>query len=101
MILREIGSFFPGIEIKVAVVRNDFFGRTVTVAGLLTATDVLRAVHAQGGRYSGVFLPDVMFNANGVTLDGFSPQRIERRLGMKIKVISTLSQIVEIVRGKQ
>jgi putative radical SAM enzyme (TIGR03279 family) len=102
-ILRELESFFPGIEIKTAVVPNDFFGRTVTVAGLLSAKDVMHAVKTLGGgrRYTAVFLPDVMFNANGVTLDGFSPRRIERRLNMKVNVISTLSQILEIVRGKQ
>ena len=56
---------------SVFAVRNDYFGGNVDVAGLLTATDVLAQLPTdlQG---TVVLLPDVMFNADRLTLDGSS-----------------------------
>ena len=56
-------------------VRNDFFGGNVDVAGLLTARDVLAQLPA---RLEGavVVLPDVMFNSDGLTLDGMATHEL-------------------------
>jgi putative radical SAM enzyme (TIGR03279 family) len=59
-----------GIEVEVVPVTNRRFGETVTVAGLLTVTDIVRALEAVdvGDR---VVVPDAMFRGpEGRALDG-------------------------------
>ena len=53
---------------RVIAVENEFLGKDVTVAGLLAGQDVKRAI--QDEVYDVLMLPDEMFNADGVTLDG-------------------------------
>jgi putative radical SAM enzyme (TIGR03279 family) len=95
----------PG-TIDVSAVRNLFFGESVTVAGLMSAADVIRTVKAAISEktarfeYRYVFLPAVMFNTHGHTLDGYSRQRIEKTLGLRVKVVCTTKEVVEYVLGK-
>ncbi|MBN2035691.1 MAG: DUF512 domain-containing protein [Chitinispirillaceae bacterium] len=85
------------LTVRVIPVVNLFFGETVTVAGLLTARDVMHAIDAaqKKERFSGVFVPAVMFNYAGYTLDGFSPERIARMTGTRLHVIQTPQQLLE------
>jgi putative radical SAM enzyme (TIGR03279 family) len=76
-------------DAEVVPIANDFFGRTVTVAGLLTGQDVVAQLC---GRELGdvVVLPAVMFGGpQGQTLDGMWPQEVEEALGRRVEVIST------------
>jgi len=77
----------PGRCPATVAVANRFFGESVTVAGLLTARDVLRAADAYcPGRRDLIVLPAVMFNARGHTLDGYSGKRIARVAGTRVQV---------------
>ena len=60
-------------RVRALAVENRYFGGNVDVAGLLTAADVLAQL-PEGGGLAGslVSLPDVMFNADALTLDGTS-----------------------------
>jgi putative radical SAM enzyme (TIGR03279 family) len=99
-ITEELERFFTNVEIKTAAVANDFFGRSVTVAGLMTACDVMRVIRLQNSDFKCVFLPDVMFNINGYTLDGYSVKRIAKNTGKKVKIVSSIGDIVDYV-GKR
>jgi NifB/MoaA-like Fe-S oxidoreductase len=71
-------------EKTVIPVVNDFFGETVTVAGLLTGQDVVAQLQ---GRDLGdvVLLPAAMFGGpGGQTLDGMWPQEIGEALGREV-----------------
>ncbi len=58
-------------RMRLLAVPNRFFGGNVSVAGLLTGADIAEAVRADG--QSGIYLvPDVVLNADGITLDGLS-----------------------------
>ncbi len=103
-LLAECGLSARG---RVLAVRNDFFGGNVDVAGLLTARDVLAQLPA---RLEGavVVLPDVMFNSDGLTLDGMATHEllgeIESRGARAALVVSTspreqLASICEVVDG--
>ena len=98
--MEELERFFTNVEIKTAAVANDFFGRSVTVAGLMTACDVMRVIRLQNSDFKCVFLPDVMFNINGYTLDGYSVKRIAKNTGKKVKIVSSIGDIVDYV-GKR
>ncbi len=58
-------------------VKNSFFGFSVTVTGLLTGSDIITEIKNIGGEYDRLLVPDVVFNGDGVTLDGFSKSEIE------------------------
>lgn len=64
---------------EVLPVENRFFGGNVNVTGLLTASDLLGQLP---GDLSGllVCLPGVMFNADGITLDGVSREGVGERI---------------------
>ncbi len=76
-----------GLQVDLTVVENDFYGRSVTVAGLLTGQDVTRALR---GKELGkvIFLPEVMFRdgaAKRVTLDDWDLEDLARELGRPIE----------------
>ncbi len=78
-------------------VANRFFGETVTVAGLLTARDVLEALKGQHLGQA-VFLPRAMFDSAGqVTLDDASLRDFREALGVEVHYASQLSQIVQVL----
>jgi len=74
----------PGIQAELHPVLNEFFGETVTVAGLLTGADVV----AQLRRLMPadlVVLPRVMFDYSGErTIDEWTPERIAAELGAPV-----------------
>jgi putative radical SAM enzyme (TIGR03279 family) len=85
----------PHLTVDVIPATNYFFGESVTVAGLLTAKDVIKAVKSRGIRYDKVIVPAVMFNIRGSTLDGYSLSRIAGRLCMPVSAPLTLAELAE------
>jgi NifB/MoaA-like Fe-S oxidoreductase len=87
------------VDIRVMAVKNDFFGGTVTVSGLLTGVDVIQALK---GRDLGevVFVPRVMFDASGrVTLDEVTTEEMEESLGVGVVQASSMEEIVTWFEG--
>ncbi|HLG21381.1 MAG TPA: DUF512 domain-containing protein [Candidatus Manganitrophaceae bacterium] len=77
-----------GAELEVAPVVNHFFGESVTVAGLMTGRDIIRALK---GRSIGSFLliPSVALNdEKTLFLDGTTPQEIEAALEVSVQLVS-------------
>ena len=77
---------------RVFAVRNDFFGGNVDVTGLMCVCDILAQLpECLDGTL--VVVPNVMFNADGLTLDSSSQQDLEEQLtarGARVLVSSTL-----------
>jgi putative radical SAM enzyme (TIGR03279 family) len=69
-------------ESQVIVIRNDTFGETCTVAGLLTGQDIL---HQLRGRDLGdiVFLPRYCVNEEATFLDEMTVAQLEQELNVK------------------
>jgi putative radical SAM enzyme (TIGR03279 family) len=93
-IIDELQTLCMTTTIDVAAVRNLFFGETVTVAGLMTARDVIRTAKSMKADYQCILLPTVMFNTRGYTLDGYSVERIEKSLGLHVKAVSDISEVL-------
>lgn len=79
-----------GTTIHLYPVRNDFFGGHVSVTGLLTGKDVLRALKGKPLGQA-LLVPDVVLReGDEVFLDDISLADLERELGVKVvKVAST------------
>ena len=78
-----------GLRIHVYKIENDFFGRTVTVAGLITGGDILAQLRGKplGER---LIIPSVMLRSEGdLFLDGMSHEELGRELGVPICITET------------
>ncbi len=77
---------FPQINARVQAVQNDFFGETITVAGLVTGTDILQQV--QPNTAQRILIPDVMLRHEGDRfLDDVTPQDLKEKLGASVQVL--------------
>ena len=103
-IYKAVQSIRPHIErrhVSVLPVVNQFFGSSVTVAGLLTARDVVGVIRGHTAKPETVIVPAVMFNSRGYTLDGWSRERISRKTGCRVVAAGTLEQLADCCMGKR
>lgn len=80
---------FPGLKINVYCIRNDFFGETITVSGLITGQDLLRQMRDKkdAGEIPGdvLYIPSNMLRSGEqVFLDDMTTEELEKALGMKV-----------------
>lgn len=75
--------------IDVFTVVNDFFGHSVTVAGLVTATDIINQVKDLSA-YDKALIPDVMLKSHDeqIFLDDISLEEVSEKLNVKIIPVS-------------
>lgn len=96
---RVLGDFFARENEKVpsavtlVPVRNEFFGPTVTVAGLLAGQDILTALR---GRRLGdwVLVPGAALNEEGLFLDDLSLSDLEQALGLPVRAARTAGELI-------
>jgi putative radical SAM enzyme (TIGR03279 family) len=91
-------SEVENLEVRVAAVRNDFFGRTVTVAGLLTGGDIAAQL---GGQDLGdvALLPSVALR-DDVFMDDVTLDQLSGRLGVPLEVVKpTAEHLAEAALG--
>ncbi len=88
-LLERITSVYPGRTNHLYPIRNDFFGESITVAGLLTGTDLVAQL--QGKRLgSRLLLSASMFkNGEAVFLDDMTKEQAEARLKVPIHIIKS------------
>ena len=67
---------------EVVGVKNRFFGELVTVAGLLTGGDMVKAVEGRECRL--VVVPEIVFNEDGLTLDDIDREELEKIMGKHV-----------------
>ena len=81
---KKITAKFPNVRINVYEIKNEFFGESVTVAGLVTGTDLVRQL--EGKKLFGeLMLPANMLRYGGdLFLCGMSKDEAEEKLGVNI-----------------
>ncbi len=90
-----------GLAVRLATVPNDFFGRTIGVAGLLTGRDIQRHLADLTDLGEEVLLPSVALrDGDGVFLDDLTPADLARDLGVSIRVVEpTARSLVKALGG--
>lgn len=82
----EVTKKFPKIRINVYKIENNFFGHSVTVAGLVTGKDLTEQLKDKE-LYERLIIPDVMLRSEGdLFLDNISVEDVEEALGVEIDV---------------
>ena len=82
----KVKGLYPGLEINIYEIENEFFGKDITVAGLITGGDLLRQLK---GRELGdtLILTSSMFRAGEeVFLDDMNVKEISEKLGVNIRI---------------
>lgn len=75
------------LPVTVVPVQNEFFGHSVTVTGLLTGRDVIKALHRHTDAHEILIVPDVVLKeGDRVFLDDVSLRDLEEATGLKTAV---------------
>jgi putative radical SAM enzyme (TIGR03279 family) len=85
---------FPNLRIHVACIRNDFFGETITVAGLITGQDLIKQLKERKDQGTdlgeSLLIPSSMLRTGeNVFLDDITAETVEEEL--KIALVPTES----------
>ncbi len=76
----------PGLVGDVAKIRNDFYGPSITVAGLLVGRDIIAQLRARG-HHGRLILPSCMLRAEGdLFLDDTTLPQLSEALGAAVTV---------------
>jgi NifB/MoaA-like Fe-S oxidoreductase len=81
-----------GLKIKVYKVENTFFGKGVTVTGLLTGCDLIRELSGKALGEKLLLSKNMFKSGTKVLLDDVSAHEIEEKLGVKIQIVDTNGQ---------
>ncbi len=75
---------FPGIECTVYPIRNDFFGESITVAGLITAGDLIAQLKGKDLGERLLISKAMLRSGEDVFLDDLTVSDVEKALGIRI-----------------
>jgi putative radical SAM enzyme (TIGR03279 family) len=80
-----------GLDVNVLGIENEFLGKTITVTGLLSGTDIIRSIKNKNIKET-ILIPDVIFSdACGLTLDNMTQDIIRSKIGLDIRYVSPTS----------
>jgi NifB/MoaA-like Fe-S oxidoreductase len=89
-LIKELAEIFESkynkSKIDVYEIKNDFFGHSITVAGLITGTDLINQLKGKP-LAKDLAIPTVMLRSEGdLFLDSVSTAEAEEALGVNLKV---------------
>lgn len=93
--------FGSKVNARVIPIRNDFFGETVTVSGLIVARDLIRQL--SGIKASRVLVCETLLNSdNTLFLDDLTPRDVSQALGVPVQVFQNKgSDFYRAMTGKE
>ncbi len=90
--IKRINEKYPKVQVHLYGIRNDFFGEKITVAGLLTAQDIIAQIQGKpfGDR---LLIPDSMLRSGErVFLDDVTVAEMEKTLQVKVDIVKSSGQ---------
>ncbi len=87
-IATELNSRLEEKQIRVQPVHNHFFGKDISVSGLITFSDLKQQLHPEKDEV--IILPSSIFNHEGETLDGATRETFRNTWSNPILVIDAL-----------
>ncbi len=88
-LIKQLNTKYPNINVNVYTIINDFFGKDITVAGLLTGQDIMKQLKEKDlGEY--LLLPEVLLrNGEEVLLDDFTVEDIRNTLQTELRIVQS------------
>lgn len=79
-------SRFSGLKCDVMPIRNDFFGNTITVTGLITAGDLISQLKGRDNGSELLISSSMLMQNSEIFLDDMTVSDVEKALDIKIKI---------------
>lgn len=104
---RQLMEAYPGLAIRVCAIRNDFFGETITVTGLITGQDLiaqLKERQAAGEDLGEALLisANMLRSGEQVFLDDVTVSEVEKALEIRVVTVESAGQdFVDAVLDRQ
>lgn len=76
---------FSGLKCDVVPIRNDFFGNTITVTGLITAGDLISQLKGRDNGTELLISSSMLMQNSDIFLDDLTVSDVEKELDIKIK----------------
>lgn len=88
-IAEKVTALYPKLKVNVYEIKNDFYGHTITVAGLITGQDLMNQLKDK--ELGDVLLiPEVMLMTDGdLFLDNYSVEDVENALSVNIDTVAS------------
>ena len=98
---KTLEYYIKGINIEVFPIENTFFGKNITVAGLVVGTDIINQIKDKIDNIDYVVLPKTMFKEfETVMLDGTTIDELVDKLGKQILICEpTASGLIDEIRS--
>lgn len=81
---KEIMDKCPNVEINVYKIINNFFGETITVSGLITATDIMDQLNGIDLGET-LYIPRSMLKADeDIFLDNITLEELNNKMGIEV-----------------
>ena len=84
----EMDDKWENLDCSVYKIRNDFFGETITVTGLITATDLIAQLKGKELGDELLISSSMLRRDSDVFLDDLTVSDVEKALNVKIKAIN-------------
>ena len=108
-IVRYMGMIhekFPNVNVEVVTIRNEFFGETITVAGLITGSDLMRQLKGKNLGEKLLIPCSMLKNDENVFLDDLTVEDVSEAIGREIVIVEEdgedlVSSVLDPVQNKK
>lgn len=89
-----------GIKCTVYAIKNEFFGESITVAGLITGGDIINQLKGVL-KEDQIIIPSSMLKAGtNIFLDDITIKDVEAALGVKVLISHNATELVDLIVGQ-
>ncbi|MCL5036283.1 MAG: DUF512 domain-containing protein [Chloroflexi bacterium] len=85
--VEEAFSKIKGLDFRIVAVKNEFLGKSVTVAGLISGRDIIKDLKGSVTRNEIILVPETALREGNLFLDGISIEKLKSRLGCRVKTV--------------
>ena len=102
-ILEMLKDRCPGVQGKVYAIENDFFGRTITVSGLVTGKDLIAQLQGKDLGQRLLIPSNMLRSGEQVFLDDVTVEDVEKALGVPVVAVDAESgfDLVDAMLGQE
>ena len=85
----SIQAKYPGVEVQVITVKNEFFGGKITVAGLITGTDLISQLRGKDLGEELLLTTNMLKSDEPVFLDDMTVEQLQTALQIKVSIVES------------
>lgn len=89
MLADMLENRFEGVKVEVYKIRNDFFGETITVSGLITGQDLIKQLTGQNLGESLLLPINMLRSGETVFLDDVTVDDVQKALQVKVNIVKS------------